>query len=110
MSDIGSTFGNIFGSKSERAEEAVEIFKQAATNYKLGKKWDEAAAAYMECLECDRIMKGGDAADYLIEAANMKEKVNTAGTPTVTQKALNCWTRQWKYTCRTASSAMVPRF
>jgi hypothetical protein len=45
----------------------------------LGKKWDEAAAAYLECVECDRIMKGGDCADFLIEAANMKEKVNTAG-------------------------------
>ena len=50
----------------------MEIFKQAATNYKLGKCWDEAAAAYLECVECDRIMKGGDCADFLIEAANMK--------------------------------------
>lgn len=26
--------------KTERAEEAIELFKQAATNYKLAKRWD----------------------------------------------------------------------
>lgn len=28
---------NVFGSKSARAEEALELFKNAATNYKLAK-------------------------------------------------------------------------
>lgn len=33
----GSTFGNIFGNKGERAEKALELYKSAATQYKLGK-------------------------------------------------------------------------
>jgi hypothetical protein len=54
------------------------LFKQAATNYKLAKRWDDAAKAYLECVECDRLCKGGQAADYYQEAANVKEKVNSA--------------------------------
>jgi len=33
--------------KAERAEEAIEFFKQAATNYKLAKRWDDSAKAYI---------------------------------------------------------------
>ena len=55
------------------------MFKQAATNYKLAKRWDESAKAYIECVECDKLCKGGQAADFYLEAANVKEKVNTAG-------------------------------
>lgn len=75
---LGSFFGNIMSNKSERAEEAIELFKQAATNYKLAKRWDDAARAYIECVECDKLCKGGQAADFYQEAANVKEKVNTA--------------------------------
>jgi hypothetical protein len=34
----------------------------------------------MECVECDRIAKNGDSAEFFIEAANMAEKINTAGS------------------------------
>ena len=44
---LGSFFGNIMSNKTERAEEAIELFKQAATNYKLAKRWDESAKAYI---------------------------------------------------------------
>lgn len=54
------------------------MFKQAATNYKLAKRWDDSARAYIECVECDKLCKGGQAADFYQEAANVKEKVNTA--------------------------------
>lgn len=36
---LGSFFGNLGSSKSERAEEALELYKQAATSYKLAKRW-----------------------------------------------------------------------
>lgn len=62
--DPGSFFGNIMSNKAERAEEAIELFKQAATNYKLAKRWDDSAKAYLECVECDKMCKGGQAADY----------------------------------------------
>ncbi len=56
----------------------MDCYKQAATNYKLAKRWDDAAAIYLECVECDRMCKGGQAADYYVEAANMKERINSA--------------------------------
>jgi Soluble NSF attachment protein, SNAP len=34
----GGFMDKLFGNKAERAEEACELFKQAATNYKLAKK------------------------------------------------------------------------
>lgn len=43
---IGSTFGNIFGSKTERAEKAIDLYKSAATQYKLAKRWEKAGEAY----------------------------------------------------------------
>lgn len=64
--------------KGERAEQAIELFKQAATNYKLAKRWDDSAKAYIECVECDKLCKGGQAADFYQEAAGVKEKVNAA--------------------------------
>jgi alpha-soluble NSF attachment protein len=75
--------------KTERAEEAIELFKQAATNYKLAKRWDDSAKAYIECVECDKLCKGGQAAEYYTEAANVKEKVNPACILLLNQNASN---------------------
>ena len=50
--------------KSERAEEVIELFKQAATNYKLTKRWDDSAKAYIECVECDKMCKRGQTVDF----------------------------------------------
>ena len=49
----------MFGSKSERAEDSLEIFKQAATSFKMAKRWEDSANAYLECVECDKLAKGG---------------------------------------------------
>ena len=76
----GSFLSNLTSNKSERAEEAFELYKQAATNFKLAKLWNEAANAYLECVECDKLSKGGQSADLYVEAANMKERINSAGT------------------------------
>ena len=75
--------------KTERAEEAIELFKQAATNYNLAKRWDDSAKAYIECVECDKLCKGGQAAEYYTEAANVKEKVNPACMLLLNQNASN---------------------
>ena len=42
--------------------------------------WDESTRAYLEAVECDRMAKGGQSADLYVEAANMKERVNPAGS------------------------------
>lgn len=44
----------------------------------MAKLWDEAANAYLESIECDKICKGGQSAEMYVEAANVKERINTA--------------------------------
>lgn len=36
--NLGGFFDKLMGNKAERAEEACELYKQAATNYKLAKQ------------------------------------------------------------------------
>ena len=42
------------------------MYKQAATNFKLAKLWDEATNAYLESIECDKVSKGGQSADLYV--------------------------------------------
>lgn len=76
------------GNKTDRAEKAMNIYKQAATQYKLAKRCnnsfiykigEDAATAYKRCVTCDKSLKSGESADFLVEAANAIKKVNTAG-------------------------------
>jgi hypothetical protein len=52
----------------------------------MAKLWDEATNAYLEAIECDKICKGGQSADMYVEAANVKERVNTACKLLMTQR------------------------
>lgn len=49
----GSFFKNIFSNKSERVEKAIECYKNAATNFKLAKNWEECSKAYLRMAECE---------------------------------------------------------
>jgi alpha-soluble NSF attachment protein len=73
--------------KSERYEQAVELCKQSANALKLQKKWEEAAKAYLKAAHIETLGKTGDAAEYLIEAANMQRKTNTAESIKTMNKA-----------------------
>lgn len=73
-----SFFGDLLGSKSDRIEGACELFKQAANNFKLAKRWEDAAKAYLRCADCEKLNKSADSGEYLFEAANVLKKVNTA--------------------------------
>jgi alpha-soluble NSF attachment protein len=70
-------FLKFLGSKSERAEEATELVKQAANIFKLAKDWENAANAYLRCAQIEKENKG-DPADQFLEAANMQKKYNPA--------------------------------
>jgi hypothetical protein len=79
-------FSGFFGSKNDRVEEACELYKQAANNFKLGKnctkllkKGEKAAEIYMKCAECHKSIKSGEEVEFYMEAANMLRKINTAG-------------------------------
>jgi len=46
-----------FGNKSERYEDAVELCKKAANAFKLDKRWDDAAKAYLKCAYIEGLSK-----------------------------------------------------
>ncbi|CAD8089600.1 unnamed protein product [Paramecium sonneborni] len=84
----GSAFGNIFGSKGERAEKALELYKSAATQYKLGKKWEKASEAYQRCITCDQTLKSGETGDFYVESAKAISNVNKAESIQFYEKAI----------------------
>jgi len=87
----GGFFGKLFGSKDERMEGARDMYKQAATNYKLAKRWEEAANAYIKCVDCEKALKSGEAVDYIVEAANMLKKVNSADAIKLMEEAVELY-------------------
>jgi len=69
---------NLFGSKEERFDEACEYYKQAATQYKLGKDWERSAAVNLKAARLQAQLKSYEAIDFRMEAGNMMRKINTA--------------------------------
>lgn len=49
----GGFFSNMFGSKTERVDQALEYFKQAANCYKQCSKHREAMEMFLKCADCE---------------------------------------------------------
>lgn len=47
-------------------------------NYKFIIPGENAAKAFLRCLECDKISRSGEGADYLVQASEVMRKINTA--------------------------------
>ena len=67
-------FGRVFGSRSQRMEEACDLYKQAANFFRLAKDFHASAQAFSKCAECIP----EEAANYLTEAGNSIRKANSA--------------------------------
>eukprot|EP00668_Euglena_longa_P014101 GGOE01018073.1.p1 GENE.GGOE01018073.1~~GGOE01018073.1.p1 ORF type:complete len:284 (+),score=110.15 GGOE01018073.1:85-936(+) len=80
---------NFFGNK---AEDAQDLFQQAATYYKANQKWEEAGNAYLRAKDCATKLKNPvDCASYYQDAALMFKKVNVWKAAECMQKALDLW-------------------
>lgn len=66
--------GRVFGSRSQRMEEACDLYKQAANFFRLGKDFHASAEAFAKCAEC----VPEEAASYLTEAGNSIRKTNSS--------------------------------
>ena len=71
-------FGKMFGNKSDRLDEACELFKQAANYYRLGRDSNfntvnSSAQAFLRCAQC----LPDEAANYYMEAGNIIKNVNS---------------------------------
>jgi len=83
-------FGKMFGNKSDRLEEACELFKQAANYYRLGRdsntySVNSSAQAFLRCAQC----APDDAANYYMEAGNIIKNVNSAEAVNHYNQAVN---------------------
>lgn len=83
--------------KTERAEGATELIKQAANIYKLAKDWDNASNAYLRCAQIEKENKG-DPADMFLEAANMQRKYNPATAVKTMEQAVEALCSDGKIT------------
>ena len=90
----GSFFGNIVSNKEERCESALEFYKQAATQYKLAKNWEEAANTFLKCASCAKAIKSGEQADFYLEAGNLIRKINVADAIKYMQEASEYYTSE----------------
>ena len=67
----GGVFKNLFTSKNERIDEALDYYRKAIDNYKLAKNWFECAMMNLECSKLSVIQKDHrETADFLSEAGN----------------------------------------
>ncbi|CAK8988010.1 Alpha-soluble NSF attachment protein (SNAP-alpha) (N-ethylmaleimide-sensitive factor attachment protein), partial [Durusdinium trenchii] len=59
-------------------DEAIEIYQQAANQYKMAKMWQEAGNCFVQCAYCaEKSGSQSDQANYLSEAGNVLKKVTT---------------------------------
>lgn len=84
----GSFASSLFGSKMQRYEEAEELYISAASNFKLAKRWEDAAKAYDRAFVLANKQDQTEGGDYLIEAANAIKKVNISESVTYIEKAI----------------------
>jgi len=60
-------------------EEAIELYQQAANQFKLSKEWQEAADCFIQCAFCaSKSGSQNDEANFYIEAGNVLKKISTA--------------------------------
>ncbi|TMW60517.1 hypothetical protein Poli38472_000559 [Pythium oligandrum] len=71
-----STFFSFSGG-TQKYEDASDLFEKAGNQYKIGRKWQEAADAYVKCAECQmKLKESSRAAQFYQNAADALSKVN----------------------------------
>ena len=63
----GSFFGNLFGAKKDRQDDAKDLYNQAANCFKHAREPEQAVEMYIKCIECEG--DEGFKANYYKEAA-----------------------------------------
>jgi len=79
-------------------DEAIEIYQQAANQYKMAKMWQEAGNCFVQCAFCAE--KGGsssDQANYLSEAGNVLKKVSTTSAVEQFEKAISIYSAAGRF-------------
>eukprot|EP00933_Yihiella_yeosuensis_P057704 TRINITY_DN57705_c0_g1_i1.p1 TRINITY_DN57705_c0_g1~~TRINITY_DN57705_c0_g1_i1.p1 ORF type:complete len:340 (-),score=111.28 TRINITY_DN57705_c0_g1_i1:176-1072(-) len=83
----GGLFGFLTG--GPKYDEAIELYQQAANQFKLAKMWQEAGNCFIQCAFCaDKSGSKSDEANFLQEAGNVIKKISTAGAVEQFEKAI----------------------
>lgn len=85
----GTFFGNFMVSKADRADQAKELYGQAANCYKLANDLENALKCYMKCIECEE--SDADRAPHYREAANCMKETDIDQYVVFTQKAIDLY-------------------
>jgi len=73
-------------------DEAIELYQQAANQYKLAKLWQEAGNCFVQCAFCaSKSGSTNDQATHLQEAGNVLKKVSTTGAVEQFEKAISIY-------------------
>ena len=56
-------------------DEAENLFKQAANQFKIGRQWQDAAEAFEQCAHCAQQTGSHQEAQYLVEAGKVMKRV-----------------------------------
>ena len=75
--------------KQDRADEAKDLFVQAANCFKLAKDFDQAVACYQRCIECEE--SENDCAPHYKDAANCVKESDLDKYVELTKKAIDLY-------------------
>lgn len=73
----GGFFKNLMQAKSDRMDEAKELFQQAANCYKLSKNWEAAVETLKKCIDCSPPDDDRDLGGLYHEMANCVKNVSS---------------------------------
>ncbi|TYZ60433.1 hypothetical protein PybrP1_009383 [[Pythium] brassicae (nom. inval.)] len=72
-----TSFFSFGGGGTQKYEDASDLFERAGNQYKISKRWQEAADAYVKCADCQmRLKESSRAAQFYQQAAEALAKVN----------------------------------
>ncbi|CAE8709059.1 unnamed protein product, partial [Polarella glacialis] len=79
-------------------DEAIEIYQQAANQFKLAKLWQEAGNCFVQCAYCaDKSGSKSDEANFLTEAGNVLKKISTVGAVENFEKAIGIYSASGRF-------------
>lgn len=91
-------FGSLFGSGSNRLDEALDCYKRAANMFKMSKNWGQAGRAFQEAASLHS--KGGsahDAATCYVDASNCYKKIDPNEAIGCLMKAIEIYTEMGRF-------------
>eukprot|EP00929_Paragymnodinium_shiwhaense_P000576 TRINITY_DN100823_c0_g1_i1.p1 TRINITY_DN100823_c0_g1~~TRINITY_DN100823_c0_g1_i1.p1 ORF type:complete len:294 (-),score=122.43 TRINITY_DN100823_c0_g1_i1:115-996(-) len=83
----GGGFLGLFG--GPKYDEAIDLYQQAANQYKLSKEWQDAADCFVQCAFCaGKSDSKTDEANFLMEAGTVMKKISTVQAVEHYEKAM----------------------